>query len=316
MKSHFTIEKDEEALKSLEGFKSVFDDEIESEVSFTAALSRRQMQRHQSGKFLPGSNEIHLFASFLMNKRNDSLELFNNDKTYENWISILSLTAVLLILYNRRRSGETGKALIKDFENRKKGDPSNEFFQMLPDGEKKQRLKYSRMDIQGKRADGAGQLFLSQDNENALHLCMKWRGNVGVDPNNEYLFGVRNNALGEHDHLRLYNLLVKFANECSEVENIDPTKMRGNNLRHQLATLNSTIDGGSNLKSIAHHMGHSEKTHNKYYRHTIDEEDVTTTSILDKINKISPCQGKINFKKYFARTEEKKVNKILMCFRK
>lgn len=159
LKSHYTIEKDEYSQKQLEDFKNVFEDEIENEVGFTAGLSRREQQRQQVEKDLPASDEIKAFANFLMEKRQTALDAFEASRTYDNWLEILSLTSVLLILYNRRRAGETGKALLVDFRNRRKANPSSEFFSMLSKKEQDQRLKYNRMDIQGKEPMVRGSFF-------------------------------------------------------------------------------------------------------------------------------------------------------------
>lgn len=132
LKREYIIQENKTNLQLVIDFEKVFENDVEFSVSYLAALSRKETGRHQATLKLPTSDDILTFENFLKFKRDLSLQHFDHDgRELEHYLNILQTTAVLILLYNRRRVGEIGKTLLMDFLHAKKTTPSSEFFKML-----------------------------------------------------------------------------------------------------------------------------------------------------------------------------------------
>lgn len=292
LKRHSAINEDDSKMKLLESFENVFENDVEFKVSYTAHMSRKESGRHNKAKKLPESNDILTFENFLKMKREVSLQHFaNNGRLYEHYLNILQKTAILILLYNRRRVGEISKILLLDFINGKKADPSSEFFRMLSTEEQDRRLKYMRIDIQGKRADGVGSLYLSQENEKSLELIVKYRTLFNISSTNKYLFAIPNGDDNKDRHTKLCELISKLSYEYSkQFQKIDSGSIRGTLLRKQLATYNATINNDHATNIMTKHLGHTRSTHDKCYKRVTDQEQNIVTSTLDIVNGTAQVQ--------------------------
>lgn len=229
LKNEFTMQEDYTKLKHLTNFTNVFENAIEFEVAYLANLSRKEVNRHKSAEQLPQSDDILTFENFINMKRNVSLEHFKNGgRDQYHWLNIIQTTAIKILLYNRRRVGEIGKTHLLDYIHAKKANPSDEFFKMLSKDEQSQRLKYLRIDIQGKRADGEGALYISEDNVKCLELIISHRSHFNVDKKNPYLFAIpspENNR--QPRHINICELLSRLSKECStKYKEIDDDTIR------------------------------------------------------------------------------------------
>lgn len=286
LKHEFTIKEDRESLQLLDDFSNVFENDIEFNVSYLAQLSRKESTRHKTMSKLPTMDDVLKFENYLKKQRQLSLDHFeNNGRELQHYLTIMQNTALLILIYNRRRVGEVSKTKLNDFTFAIRADPSSEFFQMLPLEEQKQRLKYMRIQIHGKKKDGEGCLFINHENERCLELTVKYRSMFGISEENQYLFALPSGPDKKHRHIKLCELVTKTSLKCSEeFKEIDDSSIRGTLLRKQLATFNSTINNDQTTNLISKHLGHSRQIHDTHYKRVTDFEQNQVTHTLDKIN--------------------------------
>lgn len=93
----------------------------------------------------------------------------------------------------------------------------------------------------------------------SLDLLIKNRKQCGIPDANEYLFAIPHCMTYYQGH----SCLKKFAAECGARE---PTYLRSNQLRKQVATTSQIMNLQSNeLDQLADFLGHNIAVHRQYY---------------------------------------------------
>lgn len=290
LKNLFTMQKGKtesertKLVKNVEDFERVFNDEIHHNVSYTAALSRKTSNRHKEQVKLPNSDDIGIFSTFLKMKRLASVRHFENGgcelKHYKN---LIMCTAAVLLILNRRRVGEISKTGLADYVKARKADVSSDFFQALPKAEQKERVKFKRIDMKGKRFDGQGSIYVPDDDDKCLKKIIELRGKFQIPDTNEYLFALPTDERRADDkHVDLCKTISFLSKECAETyKHINDETLRGTLLRKHLATYAGLVTHGEKNKLVIKHMGHKENVHHSHYRQTVDSQDVAALKVLE-----------------------------------
>lgn len=281
-----TLWKKKTELRSdLEDFINVFNNNIDVKVSSKAARARKEKDRHRGAELLPSSTDICAFKEYLESKRKTCLDI-TETLTYEQYVMLVETTGLIIEVFNRRRPGEIARTTCLDYQCAKSEIANSEFYDQLSNEDKKQRKKYKRIDIKGKKRDGKeGYLYITEDDENAIRLILQSRDDCGILPSNPYLFALQSGSDGGNRCVDLTVAIRNWSKKCSsDYKKIDHDIIRGTKLRKHIVTVNSTYKN-KNTK-LPQHLGHSQKTSDKYYKKTVAKEDVDMTRFLEKVNKI------------------------------
>ncbi len=237
---------------------------VDASSSLYKAIYDTQAKMHREKiDRIPSDADVKLFAEFLDRERKKycSLVSLSQKFVYGDWLRLSELTLVSIIVFNRRRVGESENILETDYDGR---DYLNEeVVSKLPVADKLSAKKYSLMTIQGKKGRDVPAL-IEQHIEKCLELMKTHRKAANVPVENEFLFGLPPTGIHPIRYLDACYIIRKFSNECGAK---DPESLRGTTLRKHMASVCIWNDLDDNTVSeVADFMGHEEKIHRLHYR--------------------------------------------------
>lgn len=230
---------------------------------------------------IPTTEDVKALAQFLDRERKLYYTKLQLGFDYNTWVKLAELTMASVIVFNRRRTGETQNILKDEFENRECIDEKSNLqgFSALSDEAKAVAKKFSRLTIRGKKTRLVHAL-LKPGIVECLDLLVQFRTEAEIPDTNEYLF-----ALPSINDLRpkvidACYLLRKFSSMCGAK---NPSSLRGTNMRKHIASLCIGLELNDALVAeVAKFMGHHEKIHRDFYRHnTIENEVVKMSNLLN-----------------------------------
>ncbi|KAJ8669258.1 hypothetical protein QAD02_000517 [Eretmocerus hayati] len=271
-------------------FETVFEDEIGFLIYHRATYSRKKQLRHRSQEELNiQPRHFKIFMKLVEIKQSESFNYFSkgdfeDGKAFAHFMNLLERTATSVLNFNGRRPTQTGGVLVRDYEFAKTANADSEYFKMLSEEDKAQRMKYKRVDMQGKKVDGDGHLFINKRNDGCLKMILKHRNEFGINHSNKYLFAIPTHPGQEETFLKLSPVFAKLAAQCKLLhpEILEKT-VRATKIRSHHATLNSAMENGVPVQHMAEHLGHSQKTHEQRYKKHIDKTDVAVTKQLEAL---------------------------------
>lgn len=265
--------------KKAEDFLTVLKSDIGISVLKAVSDTQAKMRREKK-QLIPTTDDIQCFMRFLDQQRNLAYASLSSEYTYENWLALAELTMAAVIVFNRRRVGETQNILVTDFLARENVDKtsSSELYEKLSEPAKAVIQKYSRMTLRGKKGRPVKAL-LKPAIVNSINLLLKHRTEIGIPLQNKYLFGLpscsdRNRVIdGCH-------ILRKFSVLCGAKK---PETLRGTTMRKHIATICVALDlNDGSVSQLANFMGHDDKIHRDFYRQNpLENEIVQIAQILE-----------------------------------
>ncbi|KAJ8018889.1 hypothetical protein HOLleu_42875 [Holothuria leucospilota] len=133
----------------------------------------------------------------------------------------------------------------------------------------------SRVEIVGKRGRVVP-VLLNYEMREWITLLMETRHDIGVDPENEYVFA--RSFYGSKGHIRACDSLRKYSQLCGAKY---PDSLTGTQLRKQIATFCQLFSLTENeMDMVANFLGHDLKIHRQYYRLPMEVLQVAKVSKL------------------------------------
>lgn len=243
------------------------------------ALETQSQQKRKKKVILPTTEDISKLYNYLKEIRRSSYEKLKTTFSYDDWFTLAKATLVAVLVFNRRRAGETERILIEEFNNRQSiSEKSNyELFKSLSPNNKKIAKKYIRFVIRGKKNRDVP-VLIDFDLTQCILLLLEHRRNAKVHPNNPYLFGLPGKNINRFKFLRACILLREFSHQCGAKL---PDSLRGTKLRKHIATKCILLNlQGDEVADLANYMGHAENIHKEYYRQPIVSRDILRMSQL------------------------------------
>lgn len=254
-------------LKSLKDQSDDFSTLIEmswnDEISRVARTELEQ-RKWNKPKLLPLTSDLQSLRSHLKATISSSvIALGNKNNDVDAYRSLCSALLSSVILFNRRRSGEPAKMEIGNFESLTEGDAfvNDEVKESLTAFERKLCQSFKRIELRGKRGRKVP-VLLTKEVENGMKLLIQLRNEVGVNPENQFIFPVLGN--GSVKNMRGSDAIRKHTRLC----NLKcPESIYSTNLRKHVATLSQLLNLEKNeLEMLANFLGHDIDIHKKYYR--------------------------------------------------
>lgn len=172
------------------------------------------------------------------------------------------MTLAQLVMFNRRRGGETQRMLIDAYSSRTQNkDCPREVKEALSTTEKILLNTLSRVEIRGKRGRTVP-VLLTQKTQRCIALLLKWREAAGVAKHNKYVFPKPN--YGSSESLRSSDVLRTFSKAAGLT---NPELITSTRLRKHVATVAQVLSLNENdLEIMASFMGHDISVHRSFYR--------------------------------------------------
>ncbi|XP_060572464.1 uncharacterized protein LOC132730528 [Ruditapes philippinarum] len=243
-------------------FLTICEGEWTNEIS-SCALQTLTDNKRNKGKMLPLSEDLSKLVSFLQKNSNLLAESLGKTFSKSNWELLNQVTLAQLVLFNRRRGGETERITVEHYKNRKNTSEKapKEVEGSLSETEKVLLKTLCRVEIRGKR-DRTVAVILTKEMQRNIDLLLRWRDEAGVVQENVYIFARSN--FGSVSPIRSADVLRKFAREASleSAESITSTK-----LRKHIATVAQILNlSKHDLEVLANFMGHDISIHRSFYR--------------------------------------------------
>ncbi|XP_037052125.1 uncharacterized protein LOC119085748 isoform X2 [Bradysia coprophila] len=280
---------DEEKEKAVDRFLTVFQKEARIKINKAVAVTQSNVRR-ENIEIIPSTDDVGKLADYLDRER------------------LAKLTLMSVLVYNRKRVGDTQNIYVKQFQNRQFiADIKDDIPQEIRENVK------SKMTIRAKLWRTVS-VLLKHHFDECLELLIFHRSTAGVPVNNTYLFGLPSKS-GKILKIDACTLFRTYSSACGAE---DPASLRGTKLRKHFASTCASLDLTDNdVTNVAKFMGHSDKIHRDVYRHnTLHREVVQISNLLEiaqgrsSVDKItandtigtSNTKGKIQRKRKLERT--------------
>lgn len=246
---------------------------MELEWSNKLALQTLYENKINSVQLLPVTEDLVKLNKFLNKEIN---EITSNEEIQgRDWTRLASLILCRLVLFNKRRSGETSKITTVQYSNipdyTKIG--TEEMKKTLSEVEKQLFKSLPVLEIIGTRNNKVPVLF-TPDMIKAIDVLIANREKAGIPDTNPYLFARRNSDR----FLRGHTCLQQFA---SEAQLAAPALVNATQLRKYIATVCQVFNLTKTESDwLARHLGLDIRVHREFYRAQESTIEMTKISQL------------------------------------
>lgn len=271
---------DREKQRLTKDFLVVMETDIHDVINKTANENQSDMRRVRV-VLLPTVNDLQLLNGYIQSESNNFYNELSKSFDYGKWQHLLKLTMISILVFNRKRVGDTENILLENFKCKEalNENTNQQLFASLSEESKAVARCYSRMKVRGKK-NRTVPVLLNRSMEASLNLLISHRDEAGIPQKNKYLFAIRPSPIEDIIVVNAGVTLKKFA-ELSGAEN--PSRINGTNLRKQLATICVSLKlDDADVADVADFMGHAELVHrNSYRQNTIDRQVVKMSQWLE-----------------------------------
>ncbi|KAB0804413.1 hypothetical protein PPYR_01383 [Photinus pyralis] len=264
----------EERLKDAKRFKDLIESQWTTEISSLAFKDLHEKQ-WQKPSILPLTKDILKFKEYVTDVANKSMAVLKtNPENKKELTNLIHASLVLTILFNRKRIGDVQYTYLKTYTDHRVGLNQEECINALSESEKALTKYYKRIVTGGKGSRPIAVLFpLNLQTYIDFFVKIRLEGNL-VPHNNPYLFGCPNTEKWTKADV----VFRKFATNA----NLEfPAHISSNKLRKQIATVMQILNlTKEESEQFAQFMGHTEKTHNEFYKLP---QDVYQTAKISKL---------------------------------
>lgn len=282
LKCEYIEAEDHVHVKKTEDFLYLMESQLTSIINKRVKESQMEKKRQNVDK-LPSKEDVRVFSDFLTREREACFQELTANFSNATWVKLSELTMASVIVFNRRRVGETQNILVADFDKRELiNETSHEvLFNALSEESKKVARRFSRVKLRGKKGSKNVNVLLNADILRCIELMLYHRLDARVPSNNKYLFALP--PIPGDKRIKVVsagNVLSKLSKKCGAK---DPSCLRGTDLRKHLATFCMAMELNDDMTSeVAKFMGHEESVHREHYRlNTIDREVVKIAKLLE-----------------------------------
>lgn len=272
------IMEDEDKEKMVERFLKVFQKYAKLKINKIVTVNQLKARREKSEN-IPSTDDVCRLATFLDREREICFMELTELYSFENWLYLAQLTLMSVLVFNRKRVGDTQNILVSDFRRR---EIITERCDTVP--QRTRDTIKSRITTRGKLYRTVP-VLLKHNFDDCLDLLLRYRKDAGVHESNEYIFGLPSKS-GNIKVIDACALFQKYSELCG-AEN--PSSLRGTNLRKHFASICATMNLSDNdVSNVAKFMGHSDSVHRNVYRQNPLHQELRIATFLDF------AQGKSN----------------------
>lgn len=200
---------EDEQRKRAKCFGKLIEERWTIELASNAHRTLQESKRNKV-KLLPPTADVQKLSLHLKNQMQKNIStLQKNNDNYTAFSQLSQQTLALIILFNKRRSGEVGRMLLADYYGANTTTATMDEDLGFSSLERALSDSLRRVEIRGKRGQNVPML-LTELMVESIELLISCRPTVGIPESNKYIFP--NSSL--HGCLRGHDCLRKFAEEC------------------------------------------------------------------------------------------------------
>ncbi|XP_028415486.1 uncharacterized protein LOC114538508 [Dendronephthya gigantea] len=250
--------------KELDNFLELYETEWGKKIT-SPAHDNLGLKKTNKPDVLPLTSDLMKLRDYLLEAIKKGTENLRRDRNKENFRVLSEVCLARLIMFNKRRGGETARMKLKAYQSRCnwREHQNQEVFQSLSVSEKQLCEKFDMVEIIGKR-NRKVPVILTPDVADAMLMLTdpSYREKGCVQRENEYVFPMNNNSslhsLRGNDVLR---------NACKNANLENDSLVTSTSMRKYVATVSQLVDmNETEMGWLAEHMGHDLHIHKEYYR--------------------------------------------------
>lgn len=252
--------KREELIKEQKRFRQLIETQWTIEIS-SLAFKNLQELRWNKPIILPLTSDIKKFKDYVTEVADKAVTILKetpeNRKEFKN---LVEASLALTVLFNRRRIGDVQYTYLKTYTEYETTKNQEECENALSETEKILAKYYKRF-VTGGKGSRPIAILLPAKLQEYIRIFIKIRKSYNMVPNeNPYLFGCPGTTKWSRGDV----IIRKFAEKAGLQHS---NQISSNKLRKQIATVMQILNLSSDeLDQFAQFMGHSEKTHNEFYK--------------------------------------------------
>ncbi|XP_063901212.1 uncharacterized protein LOC135120825 [Zophobas morio] len=281
------VAEEDPRMVTLRNFEFLHKQEFKNEITKTA-LKTANIKKVKTAKEIPSQEDVKIFNEYLKKILLQSTEQLKSENfDIRSWKTLGECILCQIMIYNRRRPGESSRMLLEDYKTRKQLQQEN--YKHLNRLQRILAEKFSFMFILGKRHRPLN-LLLKSEHIEALDFYLSFREQAQIQESNVFLFAFNNN----NGHLSASVALRKFVHNANLKA---PRSFTGTYLRKQVATQAQILDLSHNeMQHVADYMGHDLNVHLSNYRLNDASVNIFTLSrflsVIDGDDDIEKYRGK------------------------
>ncbi|XP_028414257.1 uncharacterized protein LOC114537315 [Dendronephthya gigantea] len=250
--------------KEVDNFLELYETEWGKKIT-SPAHDNLGEKKNNKPDVLPLTSDLLKLRDYLLRAISEKTESLKQDANKENFRALSEVCLARLIMFNKRRGGETARMKLAAYSNRFnwKDNHNQEVLQSLSTSEKQLCDKFDMVEIVGKR-NRKVPVILTPDVISAMDLLTDptYRKKGCVPEENDYVFPM-NNASSRHS-LRGNDVLRHV---CKNAQLNADSQVTSTSMRKYVATVSQLVDMNENeMGWLADHMGHDLHVHKEYYR--------------------------------------------------
>ncbi|KAK0075559.1 hypothetical protein PV326_011490, partial [Microctonus aethiopoides] len=263
LKSDYAKKEYVEGLNRVEGFLNVFNDEFNVAVTRKALEDQTTIRRNKK-IVLPSQEDISKLYTYLKERCENAMVVLNEKFDVSAWTQLSESVLILLIMFNRRRPGESERFLLENYRNQEKIDDALnlDMYSKVSKESQKQANQFVRIVCRGKLGRTVA-VLMHKFLLTYIDKILEYRKEARVSSSNPYLFAVPGDKYLKRRYFRACVLLNRFAKESGAKV---PQSLRCTMLRKHIATYTAMLGLQDNkVKDLANFMGHHENIHKDVY---------------------------------------------------
>jgi len=234
----------------------------DAEFSKVSAKAKKVLdkQKFNAPKTVPLCEDVSTLHSYLIAQASAYLTL---PQTETNYSCMVQVCLSLIILFNRKRSGEAERLKMEEYKRGLlSGTPDDEVLETLTNFERSLVNKFSRIETEGKRGRKVA-IIVTDTCREYIEYCLQARTLLNIK--SDYLFAKPFPSMYPY---RGCDAIRKHAIESGAKH---PSHLTSTKLRKHLATMSQIMqlsEGSQDM--LADFMGHSIRVHREFYRLPLD----------------------------------------------
>ncbi|XP_043203959.1 uncharacterized protein LOC122371602 [Amphibalanus amphitrite] len=206
---------------------------------------------------LPVQEDVQRVSGVLEDELKKASAQLQEAPTIQSYVNLARATLATVMLFNRRRPGETARLTTATFAKRSRS-VNEEITEHLSKLEQELCRELTHVTVRGKRGIGVPMLLTAKMVE-TMELLVASRSRAGISSDNPYLF--TSGVEGDAAPLRGSDCVRLFAKKAGAT-NISATSYR----KHAATMLQLLQLSDTELDVVARFMGHDIRVHRSYYR--------------------------------------------------
>lgn len=221
------------------------------------ALEDAAAKKWNKPRLLPTTEDVMKLNKYIKTCADKAENKLRNKFDQSSYDTLSKSLLLQIMLFNRKRVGESERLLLQDFHKRQNIQKDSELYNSLSNTEKIIANSFTRVEIRGKKGRPVP-ILIRHNMAKKLEFLLSLRKKSATSEKNKYLF-----ARGS-EYYNAGRALREAAWECGASR---PELITGTLLRKEIASTSQALNfTNTDMKNLADYMGHHGDVHDIFYK--------------------------------------------------